>query len=161
MPDSPEDLSSDRSHPATWRLQLWREQTLVYLTVNTAHRSRWLAAEEPQRLLVETWKAACGWLIGGYILMPDHLHCLCVPGEGSHTLESWIADWKDQFGRKHRHQDWDWRPRSRHRRLLCDEGFADKWHYMRNNPVAAGLVARTEDWPWQGTVYNLGPVTLG
>jgi putative transposase len=155
-------LSSDgRRNPASGVLHIPHEQTIVYLTVTTDRRTRWLAAEEPQRLLVETWKAARGWLVGYYILIPDHLHCLCVPGAGNFTIERWLAYWKDQFGKKHRHEGWDWQSRGWHHRLRSDESLEEKWHYMRNNPVVAGLVRHPDDWPWQGRIHDLGQVTLG
>jgi hypothetical protein len=31
----------------------------------------------------------------------------------------------------------------------------DKWSYVRENPVRAGLVARAEDWPYQGELNVL------
>ena len=159
----PNDLfpSDGRLNPAPGVLHIPHGQTIVYLTVTTHHRSRWLAAEEPHHLLVETWKAARGWLVGYYVLMPDHLHCLCVPGKGSYTIERWISYWKDQFGKKHRHEGWDWQSRGWHHRLRSDESFEEKRRYMQNNPVAAGLAARTEDWPWQGVVHDLRQVTVG
>lgn len=64
MSDTPADLSGGRRNPAPGVLHIPHGQTIVYLTVNTARRSRWLAAEEPQRLLVDTWQAARGWLVG-------------------------------------------------------------------------------------------------
>ena len=152
--------AAGRSNPAPGVLRIPHEQTLVYLTVTTKDRHRWLAAEEPHRLLAETWKAARGWLVGYYILMPDHLHCLCSPGPGDFEIERWIAYWKDQFTKRHGHADWRWQSRGWHHRLRSDESYAQKAAYMRNNPVAAGLVSRPEDWPWQGVIHDLGPVTL-
>ena len=34
-------------------------------------------------------------------------------------------------------------------RLRDDESFDEKAAYIRNNPVRAGLVSDTRDWPWQ------------
>jgi len=36
--------------------------------------------------------------------------------------------------------------------LRNDESYAQKWNYGRDNPVRAGLVVRSEDWPYQGEV---------
>ncbi len=33
------------------------------------------------------------------------------------------------------------------------EQFTEKWHYVRENPVRKGLVARAEDWPYWGEVF--------
>jgi putative transposase len=34
--------------------------------------------------------------------------------------------------------------------LRTSESYAEKWEYVRQNPVAAGLVAAPEEWPFQG-----------
>jgi hypothetical protein len=34
--------------------------------------------------------------------------------------------------------------------LRNDESYSQKWEYVRKNPVRAGLVQRTDDWPYQG-----------
>ena len=37
--------------------------------------------------------------------------------------------------------------------LLRNQGsLAEKWDYIRENPVRAGLVKRCEDWPYAGSV---------
>ena len=33
--------------------------------------------------------------------------------------------------------------------------YEEKWEYVRNNPVRAGLAARAEDWPFQGVIHEL------
>ena len=154
------DLSGGRRNPAPGVLHIPHEQTLVFLTVNAVRPARWLSAEEPHRLLMETWQAARGWLVGYYLLMPDHLHCICAPGEGDFGMERWISYWKDRFWKRHRRADWEWQPRGFHHRLRSNESFAEKWNYVRQNPVRAGLVERAGDWPWQGVVHDLGMVDL-
>jgi putative transposase len=39
--------------------------------------------------------------------------------------------------------------------LRSSESYSQKWDYVRENPVRAGLVARVEDWPWQGEIEPL------
>jgi|GEM_PF-5786734 len=129
-----------RRHPAAGVLRIPHEQTLVYLTVTTDHRRTWLAAEEPHRLLVDTWRAARGWLVGYYILMPDHLHCLCAPGAGNFTIERWLSYWKDQFGKKHRHEGWDWQSRGWHHRLCAA---MKAW---KKNGTTCGAIPSCLDW---------------
>lgn len=36
--------------------------------------------------------------------------------------------------------------------LRSDESYAQKWDYVRENPVRAGLVKRAEDWPYAGEI---------
>lgn len=131
-------------------------ETIVFLTVTTENRAPWLADPEAHRVLAETWQTARGWLVGGYVLMPDHLHCFCVPGDRVVAIERWLAYWKDQFRKKHGHPEWRWQSRGWHHRLRSTESFAEKWDYVRQNPVRAGLVLQAEAWPYQGQIHPLG-----
>jgi len=42
-----------------------------------------------------------------------------------------------------------------HHRLRGGESYAQKWQYVRENPVRAGLVTRPEDWPYFGRVHEI------
>lgn len=130
--------------------------TIVFLTVTTDGRAPWLACESAHQWLREVWQEATGWLVGSYVLMPDHLHCLCAPGPGNFTMERWIAYWKDQFWKKHRSFNWKWQSRGWHHRLRSDESLQAKWHYFQENPVRAGFVAHAQDWPYQGRIHDFG-----
>jgi hypothetical protein len=35
------------------------------------------------------------------------------------------------------------------------ESYAQKWDYVRENPIRAGLVSTTEDWPFQGEIVEI------
>ncbi|MDQ3117014.1 MAG: hypothetical protein M3Q86_10470 [Verrucomicrobiota bacterium] len=39
--------------------------------------------------------------------------------------------------------------------LRSDESYAEKWEYVRENPTRAGLVEKSDDWPWQGEIEEL------
>lgn len=39
--------------------------------------------------------------------------------------------------------------------LRSAESYAEKWNYVRENPVRAALVAKSDDWPWQGEIQRL------
>ena len=47
------------------------------------------------------------------------------------------------------------RSRGFHHRLRRDESYTDKWEYIRENPVRAGLVKDSDDWPYQGSLNDL------
>jgi hypothetical protein len=41
--------------------------------------------------------------------------------------------------------------------LRSDESAAEKWEYVRQNPVRAGLVASADEWPYAGEIsYESG-----
>jgi hypothetical protein len=39
--------------------------------------------------------------------------------------------------------------------LRSDESYSEKWNYVKNNPVRAGLVADADLWPFTGHVHYL------
>jgi hypothetical protein len=39
--------------------------------------------------------------------------------------------------------------------LRSDESYSQKWNYVRENPVRAGLVKSVEDWPCQGEIVYI------
>jgi len=48
-----------------------------------------------------------------------------------------------------------WQPRFFDHLLRNDESYAQKWEYVRENPVRAGLVHCSEDWPYQGEIVHI------
>ena len=45
-----------------------------------------------------------------------------------------------------------WQPGFFDHLLRNDESYAQKWEYVRENPVRAGLVAEWHEWPYQGEI---------
>ena len=39
--------------------------------------------------------------------------------------------------------------------LRSSESYSQKWNYVRENPVRAGLVKKSDDWPFQGEIESL------
>ncbi len=180
----------DRRKPAEGVHIYLHQPTMVFVTVCTKDRARWLACEEAHRLLAEVWRRAEAWLVGNYVLMPDHLHLFAAPrlggapgratlrrslGDGKRlggslalpdlalpgdalpciTIERWMTYWKSQFSRGHRHADWVWQSSAFHHRLRRDESYAQKWLYVQENPVRAGLAKEIGEWPYQGSIHEL------
>ena len=146
----------------------------VFLTVCTEKRKCWLAQPAVQRALHEIWEhTATAWLVSDYLLMPDHLHLFCAPRDAQFTIERWIGFWKDQLAKKLRGQGGaavinlggaaappyqsvgKFQAGGFHRRMRDGESYAQKWQYVRENPVRAKLVARPEDWSYFGRVHEL------
>ena len=80
------------------------------------------------------------------LAMPDHLHGLFSFG-GAKPMKRVISDFKSwvakECGVKWQRDFFDHRVRGW-------ESAVEKGDYIRNNPVRAGLVERSEDWPYQG-----------
>jgi putative transposase len=73
------------------------QPTIVFVTVCTENRVPWVAQPEAHKLLVDTWNEARTWLVGYYLLMPDHVHLFCVPVDVAIPLNRWISYWKRLF----------------------------------------------------------------
>ena len=100
MPNTGDDELPQRRNPSPGvHIDLGRSN-FVLLTVTTEKRDPWLANETVHRLLHETWSEAKAWLVGDYLLMPDHLHCFCAPYDLKFTIETWISYWKREFALK-------------------------------------------------------------
>lgn len=138
----------------------------VFLTVCTEKRDRWLAQASVQRALHEIWQTtATAWLVSDYLLMPDHLHTFCAPHELACSIERWIAFWKDQLTKKLKSRvgvatlrdppAGKFQAGGFHHRLRDGESYSQKWQYVRENPVRAGLVTCPEDWPYFGRVHEI------
>ena len=153
-PSHQESLPQRRKPCPGVHIQVGRSN-LVLLTVNTLKRERWLADPDVQRLLHQTWLESRAWLVGDYLLMPDHLHCLCAPYDLRFTIETWITYWKREFALQHKRPEWKFQARGWHHRLRNGESYSQKWLYVQENPVRKKLCARIEDWPFKGRVFDL------
>lgn len=114
-----------------------------------------MAQKQVQRSLEGIWRQADVWLVGEYLLMPDHLHLFCAPRDLKITLEAWVKYWKSQFRRTHLSEPWDWQRDFWDTRMRSSEHYSEKWLYVQENPVRKGLVQRMEDWPYKGRVHEL------
>jgi putative transposase len=148
-------IEPGRQHPAGGVHVDVGRPTFVLLTVCAKDRKRWLACAEAHELLRKIWMAADKWLVGNYVLMPDHLHCLVAPRVLGFPFDPWVTYWKSRFSKSHNHTDWRWQTDEYHHRLRDGENYTEKWWYVRNNPVRRGLVENADDWPYQGMIHEL------
>ena len=131
------------------------EPNWVFLTVCAERRERWLADANVHSTLHRVWEhEATAWLVSDYLLMPDHLHLFCAPRDLQFTIERWIGWWKERFA-KVAGRAGGFQKGGFHHRLRSAESYAEKWRYVQENPIRAGLVKRMEDWPYQGRVHQI------
>ncbi len=146
---------TDRNKPAHGvRLDASRS-TIVFVTVCTRDRRAWLADPAIHRILCDVWDRSRAWVVGRYVLMPDHLHLFAAPGQIDLLLDNWVRYWKSQVTKILMAPSQGWQVDHWDTRLRSGESYEEKWAYVRNNPVRAGLVAQTEDWPFQGELNPL------
>jgi putative transposase len=113
-------------------------------------------------ILVEEWKSARarhGWAVGRYVIMEDHVHFFCRAELNAKQLSHFVQRWKEwtakQILRKHPATAPIWQPEFFDHVLRSSESYSQKWAYVRENPVRAGLVQTSDDWHWQGEIENL------
>ena len=93
------------------------------------------------------YESQCRWYITAFLLMPDHLHAL-VSFQRDESMSRVIGEWKHFQTHEH---GIIWQEGYFDHRLRDDERgeqLSAKINYIRQNPVAAGLCAKAEDWPW-------------
>ena len=89
-----------------------------------------------------------GWCPSRYVLMPDHLHLLVAGSPQSKSLGEWVKAMKAIVGGG----EIRWQRGFFDHVLRSEESESEKWEYIRQNPVRAGLVGRAEDWMYAGEV---------
>ena len=148
-----------RNHPSRQDLrEIFNRPAILFLTVCTRDKKPILANEAVHNTLREAWKAADSWLVGRYVLMPDHLHLFCSPMMDTSTpLLQWVSFWKSHTARNWpaREDAPVWQRDFWDTQLRKEESYAEKWPYVVENPVRAGLVTRSSDWPYQGEIHSL------
>ena len=180
MPDEP---NNERDRPRRLRRlnEVWtpRGRPVFFVTICTADRRPWLDRPEIHRAFVafcaQSPERAGAW-VGQYVLMPDHVH-LFVSVDGSQALSRWVGALKRHLAKVHResgpnppgaqprptpsgnskagHFDRAWQAGFLDHLLRSGESYAEKWNYVRMNPVRAGLIEQSEDWPYAGKVEAL------
>ncbi len=92
--------------------------------------------------------------VGRYVIMPDHLH-LFVCGPDDFVLGKWVGMLKQCLAKAVEREEGNdpvWQRGFFDHLLRSDESYGQKWNYVRDNPVRAGLVANAEDWPYAGEI---------
>ena len=197
-----------RRHPSRNSVMTYHDNRsiILYVTVVAGKRNPILANKAVLDCILSAWKTATDWLVGWYVIMPDHIHFFCAPATYPPTdFHGWMKRWKAQVSRTFpielrtggsrlsrpdaaagrvalvatendadatsaslpcetaadatsaslprlpplfQRDCWD-------RQLRTGESYAQKWMYVRNNPVRKGLVANADDWPYQGRMNIL------
>jgi len=96
--------------------------------------------------------------VGRYILMPDHIHLFVKLPPPSENLSDWIKSLKNFLSRALRFCDVaapHWQKGFFDHVLRSTESYSEKWFYMVENSVRAGLVTDWAQWPFQGEIQAL------
>jgi REP element-mobilizing transposase RayT len=145
---------------------IWVDAPIYCITTCTRNRRRVLAQDDFARILIAEWHAAHrlhGWAVGRYVIMPDHVHFFCRPERDAKSLPDFVGFWKSYTS--HKINALGRPPVSARGYNACgeffdhllrsNESYSQKWNYVRDNPVRAGLVSSADDWPYAGEIETL------
>ncbi len=127
----------------------WDQGVIYFITFCVANRAKVLDNEQTFRAFKCAVSKVRGWSVIAGIVMPDHIHLLAAPsidreakvGDLVGALKRWI--------RQGLQARWQWQPGSFDRLLRREESAYKKWLYVEENPVRAGLVSDSQDWPYR------------
>ena len=126
----------------------WEKSVIYFITICVAHRKPVLANNAAFSAFKRAVARLRHWKVLAAVLMPDHLHVVVAPedrdakvGNFSGALKRWI---REELG-----ASWKWQPGCFDRPLRSDESLHEKWRYLQENPVRAGLVSNSGNWPYQ------------
>ena len=95
--DAQEHFPPVRRHPSRNSVMTYHDNRsiMLYVTVVTEKRSPILANKAVFDCILAAWKAATDWLVGWYVIMPDHIHFFCAPATyPPPNFHRWMAYWK-------------------------------------------------------------------
>jgi len=86
--------------------------------------------------------------------MPDHIHFF-IRGSPDFSLSPWVGGLKRALSVALGVNHGLWQPGFFDHALRNDESYGQKWEYVRQNPVRAGLVRFADDWAYQGEIVYI------
>ena len=98
-----------------------------------------------------------GVSVGQYVIMPDHIHLFISIGHNQKLGES-VKHLKQCVTKRLRETDSKlkvWQPGFFNHLLRNSESYIEKWRYMAENPIRAGLCKNAKDWPYQGEISHI------
>ncbi len=125
------------------------ESVVYFVTICVDGRRPVLTEPRAFHAVQESIAELRNWKVLAGVLMPDHLHLVITP-----TADRGLSagDFATGFKRTLRKalvvQEWKWQRGCFDRLLRSKESAQQKWLYLEQNPVRAGLVKRVQDWPY-------------
>jgi REP element-mobilizing transposase RayT len=147
--------------------RIWVDAPIYFVTSCTRNRRKILARDNVAKVLIDEWRAAHdrhGWAIGRYVLMPNHVHFFCRPELDAKPLSEFVGNWKSYTSRRIRALGLPrsapaattlWQREFFDHVLRSAESYGEKWNYVRDNPVRAGLVSIADEWKYAGEIETL------
>ena len=132
----------------------------IFVTLCTGNRRKFLANERVHTALVKYARLGTvrNAAVGLYVIMPDHIH-LFVSGADDFDLGLWIRGLKRVVAAAvSGGKTGLWQRGFFDHVVRNSESYSEKWDYVRENPVRAGLVSSADEWPFQGEIIIIDRV---
>ena len=158
--DEPPDQLPDRKHLQRLH-RIYVRDPIFYVSTCVLNRRKALASQAMAEAVVGAVgesSAVKGWIVGQYVVMPDHVHFLCAPRSAEWDLSSFVGAFKQCATRKAWKIGWQGRlwQREFFDELITSRRLAlQKWEYMRRNPVVLKLCETPDEWPYLGQLESL------
>jgi putative transposase len=139
---------------------LFTDHPIYFITTGTYNRRRILSRSEVHDSFIQFGLRAAerGVWIGRYVIMPDHIHLFAGFGAESMSVSSWMKSFKNAISKTLTNATFlapHWQKGFFDHLVRSQESYDQKWLYVRENPVRAGLVLCAQDWPYAGELTDL------
>jgi putative transposase len=147
-----------RKHLRRLRKVHQRIKAPMYFISVCSYERREVLAEPLGEMITATLSEAAkatGWMVGRYVIMPDHVHFFCAASQADADISEFVGHWKSISTRRAWKAGFDgplWQKEFVDHLLRSGESYKEKWEYVRMNPVEKGLCMKPEDWPFQGEI---------
>ena len=130
-----------------------------FLTFSCYRREPWLGSAHAYSVFereLEVVRRQYGFVIAGYVLMPEHVHLLVnEPRKASLSVALQVLKQQTSRELKARGQVQFWQRRYYDFNVWSEKKQVEKLRYMHRNPVRRGLAKQPEDWPWSSYTHYL------
>jgi REP element-mobilizing transposase RayT len=141
--------------------RIWIDPAVFFITTCAFRRHPILATPSAAAILKAEWESAPArhrWNVARYVIMPDHVHFFCTPGQDASSLETFVGRWKEWTAkgliRELNYAKPVWQLEFSDHLIRSEKSCVEKWDYVYRNPVRAGLVTQPEDWPYSGEIVT-------
>jgi len=143
---------------------------ILFVTLAVQPRGDFLASDLFHAVFIDACREAEAWFVGRYVIMPDHIHLFCAPAQWPTVdIRRWVQYLKERITKRlgagrlgkaspstsEPTRDWRWQANCWDTQVRSGEHYHETWLYVRDNPVRARLVEKSEQWAFQGELNVL------
>jgi len=138
---------------------------ILFVTLTVQPRGDHLASDMFHTVFLEACSDADAWLVGRYVIMPDHIHLFCAPARLPPVdIRRWTQYLKERITKRLGAASpsklaptlgWRWQSECWDTQVRSGEHYHEKWLYICDNPVRSGHVDNAEQWAFQGELNVL------